>query len=168
VYLAYLTAQAGGNIFDFDDATGEAFQYCYDLIHTHKIMSDTVLNQDYTQQNDLYMQDRVAMMRQWPYFYSVVRENTAWWEEGKAQIDLPPAGPAGPNGPAGPGGPVRPGGPFGPRGPRFAFNVGLGFSARSSTPHRVGSAGAAAVSTREKAAAEAKATSDLMLPSLQL
>src|SRR5690606_27202323 len=26
VYMAYLTAQAGGNIFEFDEATGEAFQ----------------------------------------------------------------------------------------------------------------------------------------------
>jgi ABC-type glycerol-3-phosphate transport system substrate-binding protein len=96
VYLAYLAAQAGSNVFDFDDGVATAFQYCYDLIHTHKIMSDTVLNQDYTQQNDLYMKDRIAMMRQWPYFYSVVRDNKDWWQEGKAEITLPPAGPGGP------------------------------------------------------------------------
>jgi ABC-type glycerol-3-phosphate transport system substrate-binding protein len=96
VYLAYLTAQAGGEIFSFDDGTATAFQYCYDLIHTHKIMPETVLNEDYTQQNDLYMKDRVAMMRQWPYFYSVARDNTAWYQEGRAEITLPPAGPAGP------------------------------------------------------------------------
>jgi multiple sugar transport system substrate-binding protein len=96
VYLAYLTAQAGGDIFKFDEATATAFQYCYDLIHTHMIMSESVLNQDYTQQNDLYMKDRVAMMRQWPYFWSVVRDNTEWYQEGRADIVLPPAGPAGP------------------------------------------------------------------------
>lgn len=96
VYLAYLTVQAGGDIFKFDDGTATAFQYCYDLIHTHKIMSDTVLNQDYTQQNDLYMKDRVAMMRQWPYFWSVARDNKEWYQEGRADIQLPPAGPAGP------------------------------------------------------------------------
>ena len=95
VYLAYLTAQAGGDIFKFDEATAKAFQFCYDLIHTHKIMSDTTLNQDYTQQNDLYMKDRVAMMRQWPYFYSVVRDNKDFYKEGRAEIALPPAGPAG-------------------------------------------------------------------------
>jgi ABC-type glycerol-3-phosphate transport system substrate-binding protein len=95
VYLAYLTAQAGGDIFSFDEGTATAFQYCYDLIHTHKIMSETVLNEDYTQQNDLYMKDRVAMMRQWPYFYSVARENTEWYKEGRADIVLPPAGPGG-------------------------------------------------------------------------
>jgi len=96
VYLAYLAAQAGGEIFKFDEGTAKAFQYAYDLIHTHKIMSDTVLNQDYTQQNDLYMKDRIAMMRQWPYFWSVARDNKEWYKEGRADIVLPPAGPAGP------------------------------------------------------------------------
>jgi ABC-type glycerol-3-phosphate transport system substrate-binding protein len=96
VYLAYLAAQAGGEVFKFDDATAKAFQFAYDLIYTHKIMSDTVLNNDYTQQNDLYMKDRVAMMRQWPYFWSVARDNKDWYKEGRADIALPPAGPAGP------------------------------------------------------------------------
>lgn len=96
VYMAYLSAQAGSEVFSFDDNVATAFQYAYDLIHTHKIMEDTVLNQDYTQQNDLYMKDRVAMMRQWPYFYSVARDNKEWYKEGRAEITLPPAGPAGP------------------------------------------------------------------------
>jgi hypothetical protein len=95
VYLAYLAAQSGGQVFKFDDATAKAFQYAYDLLYTHKIMSDTVLNQDYTQQNDLYMKDRVAIMRQWPYFWGVVTGNTDWYKDGKAAIALPPAGPAG-------------------------------------------------------------------------
>ncbi len=51
---------------------------------------------DYTQQNAEYMQDRVGMMRQWPYFWGVSRDNKAWYAEGKADIVLPPAGPAGP------------------------------------------------------------------------
>lgn len=96
VYLAYLTAQTGGNIFEFDDATAQAFQFCYDLIYTHKIMPESVLAEDYTQQNDRYMKDTVAMMRQWPYFWDVARSNTGWYKEGKADIALPPAGPAGP------------------------------------------------------------------------
>jgi ABC-type glycerol-3-phosphate transport system substrate-binding protein len=95
VYMAYLAAQAGSNVFNFDDGVAKAFQFCYDMIHTHKIMSAEVLNQDYTQQNDLYMKDRVAMMRQWPYFYSVARENKEWYKEGRAEIVLPPAGPGG-------------------------------------------------------------------------
>jgi len=95
VYIAHLASAAGSNVFDFDEGTGQALQFCYDMIYTHEIMSDTVLTQDYTQQNDLYMKDRVAMMRQWPYFWGVSRDNTEWYEEGKADIALHPAGPAG-------------------------------------------------------------------------
>ena len=95
VYMAYLAAQAGSNVFNFDDGVAKAFQYAYDLLYTHKIMEDTVLTNDYTQQNDLYMKDRVAIMRQWPYFWSVVRDNKAWYKEGRAEIILPPAGPGG-------------------------------------------------------------------------
>jgi trehalose/maltose transport system substrate-binding protein len=95
VYIAYLAASAGGKVFDFDEGTAVALQYAYDMLYTHKIMSETVLTQDYTQQNDLYMKDRVAMMRQWPYFWGVSRDNTDWYAEGKADITLPPAGPAG-------------------------------------------------------------------------
>jgi maltose-binding protein MalE len=95
VYLAYLAGQAGGDIFKFDDGTAKAFQFCYDMIYTHKIMSETVLNEDYTQQNDLYMKDRVAIMRQWPYFWGVVTGNKDWYKDGRAAIALPPAGPGG-------------------------------------------------------------------------
>lgn len=95
VYVAHLAAQSGGDVFKFDDGTGVALQFIYDMIYTHKIMSDGVLTQDYTQQNDLYMKDRAAMMRQWPYFYDVVRGDKAWYKDGKATIDLHPAGPAG-------------------------------------------------------------------------
>lgn len=95
VYLAYITAQTGGKIFEFDEATATAFQFVYDLIYTHKIMPETAMSKDYTMINDEYMKDRVAMMRQWPYFWSVARENKAWYKEGKADIALPPAGPAG-------------------------------------------------------------------------
>jgi multiple sugar transport system substrate-binding protein len=95
VYVAHLASAAGSNVFDFDEGTAQALQFVYDMLYTHKIMSDTVLTQDYTQQNDLYMKDRVAMMRQWPYFWGVSRDNTEWYEEGKADIALHPAGPAG-------------------------------------------------------------------------
>lgn len=96
VYLAYLSVQAGGDMFAFDEGVAKGFQFAYDLIHTHKIMSDVVLNNDYTQQNDLYMKDRIAMMRQWPYFWDVARGNKDWYKEGRADIALVPAGPAGP------------------------------------------------------------------------
>jgi ABC-type glycerol-3-phosphate transport system substrate-binding protein len=75
VYLAYITAQAGGNLFKFDEGTADAFQFVYDLIHTHKILPEESLSVDYTRQNEAYMQDRVAMMRQWPFFWGVSRDN---------------------------------------------------------------------------------------------
>jgi multiple sugar transport system substrate-binding protein len=95
VYMAYLAAQAGSVVFNFDDGVAKAFQFCYDMIYTHKIMEDTVLSNDYTQQNDLYMKDRVAFMRQWPYFWDVARGDKNWYKEGRADIALPPAGPGG-------------------------------------------------------------------------
>lgn len=95
VYVAYLTAQSGGDVFAFDEATGEALQFLYDMIHTHKIFPEDALNQDYTAQNQLYMGDKVAFMRQWPFFQSVAEGNTEWYEPEKMVIELPPAGPAG-------------------------------------------------------------------------
>lgn len=95
VYMAYLTAQAGGSIFDFDEGTAEAFQFLYDMMHTHKIFPEDALNQDYTAQNELYMADRVAVMRQWPYFQGVAEGNAEWFAPEKMVIQLPPAGPAG-------------------------------------------------------------------------
>lgn len=95
VYLAYLTAQSGGKIFEFDDATAEAFQFAYDLIHTHKIMPETALSGDYTFQNEEYMNGHVAFMRQWPFFWDVSRGDAERYKDGMAEIALPPAGPAG-------------------------------------------------------------------------
>lgn len=95
VYMAYLTAQSGGDIFAFDEATGEAFQFLYDMIYTHRIFPDTALNQDYTAQNELYMDDRIAFMRQWPFFQAVAEGNADWYDPAKVVIELPPAGAAG-------------------------------------------------------------------------
>jgi len=95
VYMAYLTAQAGGDIFAFDEQTADAFQFLYDMIYEHQIFPETALNQDYTAQNELYMDDRVAFMRQWPFFQNVAEDNEDWFEPEKLTIALPPAGPAG-------------------------------------------------------------------------
>ena len=95
VYLAYLATQAGGDIFAFDEPTATAFQFLYDMIHTHQIFPETALNQDYNAQNELYMADRVAFMRQWPFFQGVAEGNTDWFAPEKVKIELPPAGPAG-------------------------------------------------------------------------
>lgn len=95
VYLAYLASQSGGNVFDFDEGTATALQFLYDMIHTHKIFPETALNDDYNKQNELYMADKVAFMRQWPFFQGVAEENAAWHAPEKMKIELPPAGPAG-------------------------------------------------------------------------
>ena len=95
VYVAYLTAQSGGDVFAFDEATAEALQFLYDMIYTHKIFPEDALNQDYTAQNQLYMSDKVAVMRQWPFFQSVAEGDTAWFAPEKLAIELPPAGAAG-------------------------------------------------------------------------
>ena len=95
VYVAYLTAQAGGKVFEFDDGTAQALQFLYDMIHTHRIFPEEALNQDYTAQNQLYMEDKVGFMRQWPFFQAVAEGNTDWYAPEKVVISLPPAGPAG-------------------------------------------------------------------------
>ncbi len=95
VYIAYLAAQSGGEVFAFDEATGDAFQFLYDMIHTHQIFPETALNQDYTAQNQLYLDDRIAFMRQWPFFQAVAEDSADWYDAEKMVIELPPAGAAG-------------------------------------------------------------------------
>ncbi len=96
VYLAYLTSQTNGQIFELDDGTANAVRLLYDMLHHYKIMPQDALNMNYDQQNELYMDDRVMFMRQWPYFQSVAEGNTDWYDADKVAIALPPGGPAGP------------------------------------------------------------------------
>ncbi len=95
VFVAYLAAQAGGSVFDFDEQTGVAMQFLYDLIYTHKIFPEESLNQDYTAQNNLYTSDKIAFMREWPFFQGVAEALTDWYAPEKLVIELPPAGAAG-------------------------------------------------------------------------
>jgi ABC-type glycerol-3-phosphate transport system substrate-binding protein len=95
VFVAYLAAQTGGEVFKLDDATGQAIQFLYDMIYTHKIFPETALNDDYNAQNELYMKDKIMFMRQWPFFQSVAEGNTDWFKPEKMVITLPPAGSAG-------------------------------------------------------------------------
>lgn len=94
VYVAYLTKQAGGNPYDFDIPLRTALQFVYDMMYKDKIFPVAALNKDYDALNQDYMNDRVAMMRQWPYFYDVSRGKPEWFKEDKAAIALPPSGPA--------------------------------------------------------------------------
>lgn len=100
VYLAWITLQAGGNPFDVGDEYKTALQYIYDLMYTHNTLNPASLQKDYNQQNGDYIADKVAFMRQWPFFGDVARgdENAEWFSEDKVAIGLPPVGPGGVSG----------------------------------------------------------------------
>ncbi|MFQ6066378.1 MAG: ABC transporter substrate-binding protein [bacterium] len=93
VYVAYLTSQAGGSPYEFGEPLRVAIQFIHDMIHKHKVFPVAALNKNYDALNRDYMQDRVAMMRQRPYFYDVSRSDPEWFEPDKAAIALPPKGP---------------------------------------------------------------------------
>jgi len=95
VYLAWITKQAGGNHFDIDETFETALQYIYDLMYKHDVLSPTCLQKNYDQQNGDYMGDRVAFMRQWPFFYDVTMQNKSWFSKEKVVCGFPPIGPAG-------------------------------------------------------------------------
>jgi multiple sugar transport system substrate-binding protein len=95
VYLAWVTNQAGGVTFEVGDEYRTALQYIYDLMYTHNSLNPASLQKNYDQQNADYIADRVAFMRQWPFFYEVSRAATDWFEEDKVTIALPPVGPGG-------------------------------------------------------------------------
>ena len=95
VYLAWVTRQAGGNLYDVDDALRTALQYIHDLMYKHETMNPACLQKDYDQQNADYLGDRVAFMRQWPFIYDVARKEAAWYSEDKLTCILPPVGPGG-------------------------------------------------------------------------
>jgi multiple sugar transport system substrate-binding protein len=95
VYVAWITRQAGGDPFQTDDTYREGLQYIYDLMHDNKVLNPASLQKDYDAINQDYTADRIFFMRQWPYFYDVARAATDWYEEGKAEIALPPVGPGG-------------------------------------------------------------------------
>lgn len=97
VYLAWITLQAGGNPFDVGPEYKTALEYIYDLMYTSKALNPASLQKDYNQQNGDYIADKVAFMRQWPFFGDVARseDNKAWFSEDKVAVALPPAGPGG-------------------------------------------------------------------------
>jgi len=95
VFVAYMTKQAGGNSFDTDDHLRQSLEYVHDLMYKQKAMNPATLQKDYEAQNADYTADRVAYMRQWPYFYDVSRAKTDWFKEGRAEIAMPAVGPGG-------------------------------------------------------------------------
>jgi ABC-type glycerol-3-phosphate transport system substrate-binding protein len=97
VYLAWITLQAGGNPFDVGDEYRMALEYIHDLMYKDKVLNPASLQKDYNQQNADYIADKLAFIRQWPFFYDVARseDNSAWFAEDKVQVALPPVGPGG-------------------------------------------------------------------------
>ncbi len=94
VYLAWITLQAGGNPFEDMDAFRTGLEYIKGLMDK-KSLNPASLQKSYDQENADYIADKVAFMRQWPYFYNVSRAATDWFAEDKAVVALPPAGPSG-------------------------------------------------------------------------
>ncbi len=97
VYLAWVTLQAGGNPFDVGDPYKMALEYIYDLMYTSKALNPASLQKDYNQQNNDYIGDKAAFMRQWPFFGDLARskDNEKWFKEDKVVVGLPPVGPGG-------------------------------------------------------------------------
>jgi len=93
VYIAYLTKQAGGSPYDFGEPLRVALQFLHDMMYKYKIFPVSALNKNYDALNRDYMHDRVAMMREWPFFYDVARSDPEWFKPDKAAIALPPKGP---------------------------------------------------------------------------
>ncbi len=100
VYLAWVTLQAGGNPFDVGDAYKQALEYTYDLMYTSNVLNPASLQKDYNTQNADYIADKVAFMRQWPFFGDVARgdDNKKWYSDDKVAVALPPVGPGGKGG----------------------------------------------------------------------
>jgi ABC-type glycerol-3-phosphate transport system substrate-binding protein len=100
VYLAWITLQAGGNPFDAGPEYRQSLEYIDDLMYTSKVLNPASLQKDYNQQNADYFADKVAFMRQWPFFGDVARgdDNKAWFADDKVAIALPPVGPGGKGG----------------------------------------------------------------------
>ena len=97
VYLAWITLQAGGNPFEVGDEYKMALEYIHDLMYKDKVLNPASPYTPIYQQNADYIGDKVAFMRQWPFFFDISRapENSAWFQEDKVAIALPPVGPGG-------------------------------------------------------------------------
>jgi multiple sugar transport system substrate-binding protein len=95
VYTAWITRQAGGNLYDADDSFRLALEYIHDLMYKYQTLNPACLQKNYDQQNSDYLADRVAFMRQWPFLYDVAQEYSEWYSPEKIACHLPPVGPGG-------------------------------------------------------------------------
>lgn len=93
VYLAAKTIQAGGDPFACDDGLRTAIEWTNTMLEA-EYFPRSAINMNYDQLNQEYLNDRLLTIRQWPYFYSVTRDNEDFYADGKADAILPPMGPA--------------------------------------------------------------------------
>lgn len=95
VFLEWIARQAGGSPYQVGPEFEVALQYIHDLMYRYDVMNPACLQKNYAQQNNDYIADRVAFMRQWPFFYDITRQHKQWFCEEKVVCGLPPAGPGG-------------------------------------------------------------------------
>lgn len=93
VYLAAATIQAGGDPFACDDGYRTAVEWTKKLLDAG-YFPETAINMTYDQLNQEYLNNKLLTIRQWPYFYSVAHDNKDFYADGKADVVLPPKGPA--------------------------------------------------------------------------
>jgi multiple sugar transport system substrate-binding protein len=114
VDAAWLTLQAGGDIFDFGEPTANAFQFVKNLIDSGGFPKEAI-GWTYDQSNAAYTQNKFLSMRQWNYFTDVAAAAKPWYSPDKATVSLPPAGKG--------GSPASYGGGWGLAVPKKAANV---------------------------------------------
>lgn len=95
VYVAWITRQAGGSPYSVNEPLILALKHIHRLMYETSAMNPASLQKSYNQQNTDYIADRVACMRQWPFFYEVCRSNKRWFSGEKVVCGLPPIGPGG-------------------------------------------------------------------------
>jgi multiple sugar transport system substrate-binding protein len=90
VYVSWITLQAGGNPFEVGGEYKMALEYIYDLMHKDRVLNPASLQKQILEQIADYTSDKVAFMRQWPFFYDQSRQgsNASWVSEDKVMVAL--------------------------------------------------------------------------------
>jgi ABC-type glycerol-3-phosphate transport system substrate-binding protein len=95
VYLEWIGCQAGTSPYNSDGSFRDSLEYIHDLMFKYDAMNPACMQKNYDQQNNDYVADRVAFMRQWPFFYDVAQQYKNWYSDDKVACGLPPVGPGG-------------------------------------------------------------------------
>jgi len=93
VYLANLAVQAGGDPFACDASLKTAIDWTKQMMDAGYFPKEAI-TWTYDQLNQQYLDGKLLTIREWPFFWSVTRDNKAFYAPGKAEVVLPPQGPA--------------------------------------------------------------------------